>query len=128
MRGDILENKELVLELISNNKPKAEICRLFKCRAQTLDVYLKKMGIEYDGNQGLKGKVSSNRKPALYHTENATNISSHKLKKALIRDNIKEHKCESCKMSKWMGYKIPIELHHIDGNRFNNKLDNLQIF
>ena len=30
-------------------------------------------------------------------------------------------------MTEWMGISIPIELHHIDGNRFNNKLDNLQI-
>lgn len=32
-----------------------------------------------------------------------------------------------CTLSEWMGEKLPLELHHIDGDRFNNQLENLQI-
>lgn len=37
------------------------------------------------------------------------------------------HVCEYCKKSKWMGSKIPLEIHHIDGDRTNNKNDNLKL-
>jgi len=54
MRTDILESKEIILKFISDNKPKAEICRYFKCKPETLDSYLKKLNIDYKGNQSRK--------------------------------------------------------------------------
>jgi len=32
-----------------------------------------------------------------------------------------------CGLTEWLGEKIPIELHHINGDRNDNKLENLQI-
>ena len=49
------------------------------------------------------------------------------MKLKLIEDGIKEHKCENCGITKWFGEPCPLELHHIDGNRFNNNFINLQI-
>lgn len=40
---------------------------------------------------------------------------------------IKEHRCENCGLDTWLGKKIPLEVHHIDGNRRNNDLNNLQL-
>jgi hypothetical protein len=128
MRNDILEKRELIINLINENKPKIEICKLLDCRYSTLNSYLIKMGINYIGNQGCKGyKVSNYRKDALYYINNNIYLSSHKLKKKLIEDGIKNHICENCNLSEWLGDKIPIELHHIDGNKFNNNLINLMI-
>ena len=45
----------------------------------------------------------------------------------LIDDGIKEARCECCKLSEWMGKPIPLELHHKDGNHYNNDLSNLEI-
>ena len=39
--------------------------------------------------------------------------------------NIREHKCEKCGLTEWLGEKIPLEVHHIDGNRRNNQESNL---
>lgn len=39
----------------------------------------------------------------------------------------KERKCEKCGLTSWMNEQIPLELHHIDGDKRNNSLDNLQI-
>ena len=40
---------------------------------------------------------------------------------------IKEEKCEECEIKEWNGKSISFELEHIDGNRFNHKIENLKI-
>lgn len=30
-------------------------------------------------------------------------------------------------MTLWQGLKLPLELHHINGNHYDNRLENLQI-
>jgi hypothetical protein len=54
-------------------------------------------------------------------------IQSHKLRLRLLREGIKEAVCESCGLKEWLGEPIPLELDHIDGNKKNNKLENLRI-
>ncbi len=48
------------------------------------------------------------------------------VKKVLYVLELKEHKCENCGNSEWMGEKICIELHHINGNSLDNRLENLK--
>lgn len=36
-------------------------------------------------------------------------------------------RCQICNLEKWQDKKLSFEIHHIDGNRFNNEDDNLQI-
>jgi 5-methylcytosine-specific restriction endonuclease McrA len=128
MRIDILEKKEQIMTMIQNNESKSSMCKELNCRPSTLDSYLKKLEIDYSGNQGLKGKkTDSKRRTALDYIESGDIVQSHWLRIKLIQDGIKEHKCENCKLIDWLGEKISLELHHIDGNRFNNQLDNLQI-
>lgn len=50
-----------------------------------------------------------------------------RIKKWLIDNGIKDYKCEYCKLTIWNNHEIPLQLHHIDGNRYNFMLDNLQI-
>lgn len=45
------------------------------------------------------------------------------LKKHLIRT--RGHKCEHCGLCEWCGKPITLEIHHIDGDRTNNSLENL---
>lgn len=52
---------------------------------------------------------------------------THEVKKRLVEDGIKSHVCEKCTLTMWNGEPIPLELHHIDGSRFNNQLSNLQL-
>lgn len=127
MRQDILDKKEWILEQIAKNQSKAFICRELQCKPETLNSYLQKMGIEYKGNQSHKGQqINATYKSVLEYIQK-DNIKSHTLKLKLIRENIKEEKCEICGLSEWQGIKIPLELHHKDCNHYNNDLDNLQI-
>ena len=125
-RTDILERKEEILQWIQENRPKAQICKELKCKPETLNSYLIQMGIEYKGNQGGKGFSDNSYKTAEEYIQ-STCIKSHILKQKLIRDKIKEEKCEICGLSSWLGQLIPLELHHKDGNHYNNNFENLQI-
>jgi len=127
MRTDILENKDLILKWIEDNQSKSYMCKQFNCRPSTLERYLKILGIEYSGNQGGKGlKTDPKRKTAKEYSI-STLVKSHVMKLKLIEDGIREHKCEICEITEWLGEPTPLELHHIDGDRFNNELSNLQI-
>lgn len=53
--------------------------------------------------------------------------STSKLKDRLIKEGYKEYKCENCGMTEWLGNSIPLTLHHDDGDRDNNSLDNLKL-
>lgn len=52
---------------------------------------------------------------------------SLKLKKRLLQEGVKPRLCERCQLSTWQGQKIPLELHHRDGDRTNHLLSNLQL-
>lgn len=45
--------------------------------------------------------------------------------KALI--DLRGHKCECCGLTEWLNQPINLEVHHIDGDRTNNTLENLQL-
>lgn len=61
-----------------------------------------------------------------YLTENST-ISSYKLGLKIFKEGLKEYKCECCGLSNWMGREIRLQIHHIDGNHTNNRLENIQV-
>ena len=127
MRNDILERKEEILQWISQNQSKTFICKQLKCKQETLNSYLEKMGITYAGNKGGKGiKTDSKYKTAQEYIK-GTCVKSHVLKQKLIRDKIKENKCEICGITIWQGVQLPLQLHHKDGDHYNNNFDNLQI-
>lgn len=40
---------------------------------------------------------------------------------------LRGHKCENCTLTLWENFPIPLEVHHLDGDRTNNDLDNLEL-
>ena len=56
-----------------------------------------------------------------------SSLSSHNIRKRLINEGWKEARCESCKLEEWMGGPISLELDHINGDRFDNRIENLRI-
>src|SRR5210317_461239 len=52
---------------------------------------------------------------------------THKLRLRLIKEGIKEEKCEMCGIEDWQGERLAFELDHIDGNSRNHLLENLRV-
>jgi hypothetical protein len=81
------------------------------------------------GKASWKGKdnpfLSKDPKYLLILSDKGT--KSHYLKMRLIRYGYKKHQCEKCQATSWQGQELPIELHHINGNKKDNRLENLQI-
>ena len=50
-----------------------------------------------------------------------------KLKKRLIKEGIKENRCDICNITEWNNQPISMQLDHIDGNSHNHKLENLRM-
>ena len=126
MRKDILEKESDILQMIANNDPKAMICRFLNCRPEVFEKYLKLKGIEYCGNRRMIGRRNSPYKKSVDEYMTQDKISIHKLRIKLIEEGIKKYECENCKLTEWCGGKIPLELHHIDGNKLNNSIQNLE--
>lgn len=129
MRMDILDRKEEILQWIAEEQPKCFICQQLNCKQETLNIYLEKMGIQYSGQQNKKGQFKGKREytPASYYFDNTHSISSSKLKEKLIREGLKERRCEICGITEWRGKSIAFELHHINGNHNDNSFENLII-
>lgn len=129
MRADILERKDEILSWIDEELTLYEIKTRLGCKYETLRHYLKKMGIVYKGQQNRKGQFKGkNRFNSIEdYLANARCIKSHELKRKLIYFGVKEARCEICGLATWNDKQIPLELHHLDGDHYNNELANLQI-
>lgn len=98
-----------------------------------LKKYIKEYGLNithFKGrgwNAGLKGV----RKPKLSLEEiliRGSYFQSYKLKKRLFAAKLKPEHCEKCGWAKYTEYGyLPLELDHINGDRHDNRIENLQV-
>jgi len=51
----------------------------------------------------------------------------YNLKLRLLREGLKENRCERCGVSEWREEPLTMALHHVNGRRNDNRLENLQL-
>lgn len=97
--------------------------------ADTLKKYIEEYSLDISHFTFGKSKDFSNLKyiSAFEYLGTDKFIATSKLKLKLLKEGIKENKCEICGITEWNGKPLVMQLHHIDGNNSNNSLDNLQI-
>ncbi len=61
----------------------------------------------------------------VFKIENGIHVCKGTLRNYVIK--IRGHKCEQCGNTHWQGHLIPVDIHHIDGNKKNNILTNLKL-
>lgn len=49
------------------------------------------------------------------------------VKTRLLRSGLKEPRCEVCGLTEWRRQELPLELHHVNGDGRDNRLENLQL-
>ena len=78
-------------------------------------------------NKGLKIKGQREIPLEKILIKNSTYTSTNRLRKRLIREKIFKHKCNNCKLTKWLGQQIPLELEHKNGIKNDNRKENLEL-
>jgi hypothetical protein len=78
--------------------------------------------------EDVLGICGWNRKPLeKILVRGSTYTNTDRLKRRLIEAGLKEHACESCRRQTWNDEKIPLELNHVNGDRLDHRLENLQL-
>lgn len=95
---------------------------------KTLKKILDSNNIDYSHFTGRarhykQGKISNIED----YLNNKVKVSSHLLKRMLFKEGYKSNKCEICGTCEWNGSPLNCQLHHINGNHSDNRLENLQI-
>ena len=126
-RTDILERKEEILQWIEEKQSIAFMAKQLECKVDTLKRYFKQMNIEYHGNQGGKNHKVSHKYLTAIEYMKGNLVQGRILRDKLIRDGLKTWKCECCGLEIWNEQKIPLEIHHKDGNHYHNTLENIEL-
>lgn len=129
--------KELLQTAANKSYSIADMCREFKLKPvgnnyETIVKKCKEFGVDISHFVGQDWHKSSNTNSNLNKLEDIlqenTHFKSSQLKKRLIEAGLKKDECEICGCSnQWQGKPITLELHHINGNHNDNRLENLQI-
>lgn len=126
-------NKQELEQIVKESSSYADVCRALEVLPRgsnyaRVKKLIKDLDISHFNkgawNKGRKIKSASYQKAPIQQVliENSPHTNSGKLRVRLIKEGLKENKCEIC------GCTESLELHHINGNHQNNRLENLQIF
>lgn len=124
MKDNITDDQ--ILEAVASSKSMSEAARKlgykylgrFCRRAEKLGVW----------KANVSGRGIAKRK--IYKTPEQVFVPKKAVPTGTISTFLKqerEWKCECCGLTEWQGNPLPLELHHIDGDRTNNVRENLQI-
>lgn len=126
--------KEFLENIIKDCTSIFEVCRKVGISggsgSATIKRNIKKFNIDishFKGsawNKGMKGKDETAVYPLKELLDNNVKIKSNTLKHKLFANGLKENRCEICGLE---GKEVTLELHHINGDHFDNRIENLQI-
>ncbi len=130
--------KEKFIEITNESASMSEACAKMGLHMGTYTKYAKLYGC-HDPKKGRKkiidsspfqpGFVPGKKIPIgeiIYENKHPYHHTGA-VKRKILNENIKPHQCEKCNLTEWNGVKIPLELNHIDGDRHNHHISNLEL-
>jgi hypothetical protein len=54
-------------------------------------------------------------------------VTTSKLKARLLAASLLERRCYNCGLTEWQNEPIPLDLEHVNGNRSDNRIENLSL-
>lgn len=127
------EYEELVCDVIRNSKNYNQVCvKLNKRPTNNTYNMLKKIQEKYNIDiSHFSSEIIINNTKKLniseIFSENSKLKNNSHLKEKLFKLGFKNEVCEKCGNDEWLGVKIPLQVHHINGNRNDNTITNLQL-
>lgn len=129
-------SKELLEEIVPQCYSYAEVLRrlglkTYGSNPKTLKKKLNEFNVDYSHFTGQGWQVYGHPKfgcagkPLEKVLDVNSSLSSGAVRKRLLKNKIKENKCECCGISEWQGKPIQCELHHINGITTDNRIENL---
>lgn len=117
-----------IREQLIADAPRNSIMAALKVNSTTFYRFCKLHKLDSFFNQGGKGRRHIG-KHALedYLVDRGPATSGTALKAKLIQANIKQNICEECGITQWNSKPITLELDHVNGNHYDNRLENLRI-
>ena len=83
---------------------------------------------QHPWNKGMKGTApyrKSKEELLVIYTDKFLKTHAHQLRRAMMESGIL-YKCNRCNIKEWNNEKINLEINHINGNRLNCLLSNLE--
>lgn len=123
---------QLIIDACENSLSMAEAAAKTPYHYNTFSRRAKWLGV-YKPNTGKRGsskpKTEGNGKIPLLEILDGKHPSyqTYKLKNRLIKEGLKQNKCECCGIEGWNGKQLMCELDHINGISTDHRIENLQI-
>lgn len=133
---DIDKKDSEFIDIVKSSYSIADICRKLNIKPyggnyRVIKNKIKKLNIDTSHMTGQAWNQGDRKmnyiKPIADILVNNSHYKSYRLAKRLVKEGLKEHKCECCGLKEWMGKVIKLELHHINGDPCDNRFENLQL-
>lgn len=124
--------EEQVIEILPKCNSINHVCSCLGLRGvehyyNVIKVIIEKNNLDISHFGSLsKIKNTAYKNDSEYFVENSKRNNASSLRRLILSNN-RDYKCEICGISEWNDKPISLQLHHINGNNRDNRVENLQI-